>query len=320
MGCVALRKPPPSPPRDSLGEMSTDRVVQPMVACLGYPVAGDPTQFVMSRIAREACLDWRFFTSQVEPEQFETAFRGVQALGLSGLSILEPFQQPAVSLLKSLSNQASLLGRVSVARREEDGWVGDHTQGSALMQLLRARLGGHSLREDGTMSPQSILVRGSRLAAEMLEGLTTTLEGDFRVLSFKNGDPDPDPSASKSTADDSTASTVQTVGYDELSALERPVRVLLFDGASMAQQPGKAKSLTKWLQQIAWATSPVVVCTHGRQQLDEGALEWLKGRDVPIVEELELMAYRAAVDFHFWTEYEPSIELIRESLEEYLQW
>jgi shikimate 5-dehydrogenase len=49
-------------------------------------------------------------------------------------------------------------------------------------------------------------------------------------------------------------------------------------------------------------------------------LEWLKGRDVPIVEELELMAYRAAVDFHFWTEYEPSIELIRESLEEYLQW
>jgi hypothetical protein len=301
-----------------IGEMSTDRVVQPMVACLGYPVAGDPTQFVMSRIAREAGLDWRFFTSEVEPEYFETAFRGVQALGMAGVSILEPFQQAAVPFLKSLSSEASLLGRASVARREAEGWVGDHTQGLALMQLLRARLGGYSLREDGTMSPQSILVIGSRTDADMLEGLTIQLEGDLRVLWYQ--DEAPNPSVCEKTAGVSVSSKVQSVGCDELSSLERPVRVLLFDGASMAPQSRKPKSLMKWFQQIAWATSPVVVCTQGRRQLDDGALDWFKGREVPIVEELEMMAYRTAVDFHFWTGYEPSIELIRESLEEYLQW
>lgn len=298
--------------------MSTDRVVQPMVACLGYPVAGDPTQFVMSRIAREAGLDWRFFTSEVEPEHFETAFRGVQALGMAGVSILEPFQEPAVPFLKSLSDAASLQGRVSVARREEEGWVGDHTQGLAMVQLLRARLGGHSLREDGTMSPQSILVIGSRTVAEILAGLTTTLEGDFSVLLYQ--DESSTPSVCGKTAEVSVASKIQSVGCDELSSLERPVRVLLLEGVPMAFQPGRVKSFPKWLQHVAWATSPLVVCTQGRRQLDDGALDWLKGRQVPIVEELELMAYRAAVDFHFWTGYEPSIELIRESLEEYLQW
>jgi len=32
------------------------------------------------------------------------------------------------------------------------------------------------------------------------------------------------------------------------------------------------------------------------------------------------MVHQTAVDFHFWTSYEPNLELIRESLEEYLQW
>ncbi len=296
-----------------------------MVACLGNPVAGDPTQFVMSRIAREAGLDWRFFTSEVEAVDFEAAFRGVQALGMAGASILDPFQQSALAFLGSLSNEASLLGRASVARREEDGWVGDHTLGLAMVQLLRARLGGHSLREDGTMSPQSILVMGSRQTAQMIEAQLPMLEGDLCVLVCEETMRPETTTTSESLTFDaaserSSASRVQSIGLEDLSTLERPVRSLILDGKPISLQQGKSKSLAKWLQQIAWATSPVVICTHGRRQLDDSALGWLKGRDVPIVEELELMAYRAAVDFHFWTGYEPSIELIRESLEEYLQW
>lgn len=299
--------------------MTFDRLVQPLVACLGSPVAGDPTQFVMSRIAREAGLDWRFFTSEVEPDQFETAFRGVQALGMAGVSILEPFQESVLGFLASLSTEASLLGRASVARREKDGWIGDHTFGAAMMQLLRARLRGHSLREDGTMSPQAILVRGSPLRARMIEGVLPLLDGDFSVLLYGESGSVPGPPPDASEPESVSVHTIPSVSLEELSSLERPVRVLIFDDGPVASPSGKAKSF-KWLQQVAWATSPVVVCPHGRCQLDEGSVEWLKGRDVPIVEELELMAYRAAVDFQFWTGFEPSIELIRESLEEYLQW
>ena len=72
--------------------MSITRVLQPHVCCVGNPVAGNPTQFVMYRAARAAGVDWRFFTSQVAVEQFETAFRGIQALGLDGVAVLEPFQ------------------------------------------------------------------------------------------------------------------------------------------------------------------------------------------------------------------------------------
>ena len=167
------------------------------------------------------------------------------------------------------------------------------------------------------MSPQSIAVLGSPQTARIIDCLLPSLEGDFRVLVCgENG-------SESSTASDGaspgvSAGSVQAVTLEEMSSLERPVRVLVIEDPS--RQTVRPKAMLKWLQQIAWASSPVVVCVHGSRQLDHNALEWLKDREVHIAEELELMAYQAAVDFHFWTGCEPSIELIRESLEEYLQW
>lgn len=297
--------------------MSIDRVVQPLVACLGNPVAGNPTQFVMTRISRDAELDWRFFTSEVAPTEFETAFRGVQALGMAGLAILEPFQEQAVGYLDSLSEIASLMGRVNVARQEGNAWIGDHTYGSALMLLLRTRLSVQPLREDGTMSPQSIAVLGSPQTARIIDCLLRSLDGDFSVLVC--GENGSEPSIALDGSDlNASAGSVQTVTLEEMSSLERPVRVLVIEDES--RQTVRPKAMLKWLQQIAWASSPVVVCSNVARQLGTSALEWLKGREVHMAEELELMAYQAAVDFHFWTGCEPSIELIRESLEEYLQW
>jgi len=308
--------PPDSP--CSPCEMSTDRVVQPMVACLGNPVAGNPTQFVMSRIARDAELDWRFFTSEVAPEQFEAAFRGVQALGMAGIAILEPFQEQSVGFLDSVSEEVSRWGRVSVARRDGNAWIGENTLGAALIHLLKTKLSVPPQREDGTMSPQSIAVWGPPQTAQAIDGLLPTLDGDFSALLCVEKLETMESSAT-SEAEQPAKSDVPAVGLEEMGSLERPVRVLVLDFPA-AQRFTRPKTMAKWIQQIAWATSPVVVCAHGRDQLDEESIEWLRGRDATIVEELELMAHRAAVDFHFWTGVEPSIELIREALEEYLQW
>ena len=46
----------------------------------------------------------------------------------------------------------------------------------------------------------------------------------------------------------------------------------------------------------------------------------LRVTGLTLMEPIELMAYQAAADFFFWTGVEPSIDLIRDSLEEYLQW
>jgi shikimate dehydrogenase len=293
--------------------MSIDRVVQPMVACLGNPVAGNPTQYVMTRISREAELDWRFFTSEVDPERFEAAFRGVQALGLAGMAILDPFQELAAGLLDSISQAASLMGRVNVVRRHGDAWIGDNTYGSAIIRLLRERISDRPLREDGTMSPQSIGLWGSAPSARVIEHLIPALEGDFSVFLCNDtlGD---EPQARDSS------SRIATVTWEELSSLERPVRAFILDAPLELLSAAKFKSLSKRFAEMAWATSPVVLCTQGRRQFDEAGMQWIHHRDGQFIEEIEWMSYRAAADFQFWTGFEPSIEWIRDSLEEYLQW
>jgi hypothetical protein len=147
------------------------------------------------------------------------------------------------------------------------------------------------------MSPQSILVWGSQQTAQLIDGLLPSLDGDFAVIHQESSQ-----------------------SSDGLVSLERPVRALVLESSAVEQLYANPKQATRWLQQVAWATTPVVVCTQGRLRRGDGTWDWFDGRNAHIADEIELMTHRAAVDFHFWTGYESSIELIREALEEYLQW
>lgn len=173
--------------------MSLDRVLQPLVACLGNPVGGNPTQFVMTRLAREAELDWRFFTSQVPPELFETAFRGIQALGMSGAAILPPFETRLAPFLDSISPRALALGKVQVVKWESDQWTGDETISTAILralthqicaQAVSAQVAPDAQNSNDSFTPQSIGVIGSMALANALQLALVDIPGDYTVLRF----------------------------------------------------------------------------------------------------------------------------------------
>lgn len=173
--------------------MSLDRVLQPLVACLGNPVGGNPTQFVMTRLAREAELDWRFFTSQVPPELFETAFRGIQALGMSGAAILPPFETRLAPFLDSISPRALALGKVQVVKWESDQWTGDETISTAILRALTHRICAQAVsaqvapdaqNSNDSFTPQSIGVIGSMALANALQLALVDIPGDYSVLRF----------------------------------------------------------------------------------------------------------------------------------------
>lgn len=302
--------------------MSNDRVVQPLVACLGNPVAGNPTQFVMSRIAREAELDWRFFTSEVEPEEFEIAFRGVQALGLAGTAFLPPFERSGYALVHTASDAAECLGRVSIVRREEGQWVGDHTLASALIRWIDARWGPPILEKDDLMSA-SIAVFGSQALANAIASVAKQTRSDLSVFACRDfpseqgrgGGAD----GSENTVGKTTAGSTELRSFDDLKNLERPIKAIVVEDAD-ALSGAAGKALLKSMQSIAWAGSPFLLFAHGRWDCRASEAPWMESRGLEIAEEVELLAIRAAIDFQFWTGYAPKVDSIREALEEYLQW
>ena len=289
--------------------MNLTRVLQPYVCCLGNPVAGNPTQFVMYRAARACGVDWRFFTSQVEINQFDVAFHGVQALGLSGMALFEPFQNKALSLLDTVTESAMCMGKVNVARLDGSSWLGDNTLGSGIIHCIEPMISNSSTPNpidsmDGKNDTQpAILVVGDSRIATVMRLASPALAK--RIVSVTNGIE----SASLQAGDSSARTSLDAFAKSDLK-----VCCLVMSNVPNA-------ILARQIAALSWSSSAIclILASTPEKQLRHWR-DTLKVHSVSQVEPVELMAHQAAADFYFWTGTLPSIDLIRDSFEEYLQW
>jgi len=110
---------------------------QEFVCCLGQPVAGNPTQYMMEQAFAAAGLDWRYLTCEVPPEKLADAMRGLRALGFKGANFTIPHKVAVIQYLDSLSPAAELMGAVNCMNRIGDKLIGENTDGKGFYQSLR---------------------------------------------------------------------------------------------------------------------------------------------------------------------------------------
>ncbi len=126
--------PIPSP----LGQVAiVSHALQEIVSCMGQPVAGNPTQFMMERAFVATGLDWRYLTLEVSPENLTDAVRGMRAMGFRGGNFTIPHKVAVIPLLDGLSQAAELMGAVNCVYREGDKLLGENTDGKGFVQSLR---------------------------------------------------------------------------------------------------------------------------------------------------------------------------------------
>ena len=75
----------------------TDEALQEILCCIGYPVAGNPAQYVMEKAMADADLDLRYLTLEVSPENLGDAARGMRAMGFLGGHITDRTSRPFFS-------------------------------------------------------------------------------------------------------------------------------------------------------------------------------------------------------------------------------
>jgi len=105
---------------------------------MGLPAAGNPTQFIMERAFAAAGLEWRCLTFEVSPERLTDAIRGMRAMGFHGASISSPHRIAVVPLLDGLSDRAELIGAVNCVYRDGDRLMGENTDGASFLEALPA--------------------------------------------------------------------------------------------------------------------------------------------------------------------------------------
>lgn len=114
-----------------------DKPLQEIVTCMGQPVAGNPTQFMMERAFAAAGLDWRYLTLEVAPENLPDAVRGMRAMGFRGGNFTIPHKVAVLEHLDELSPAARLMGAVNCVVRQGDKLLGENTDGKGFVQSLR---------------------------------------------------------------------------------------------------------------------------------------------------------------------------------------
>jgi len=112
-------------------------ISQEVVCCLGQPVAGNPTQYMMEQAFAAAGLDWRYLTCEVPPDKLADAMKGLRALGFKGANFTIPHKVAVIEHLDELSPAAELMGAVNCVNRVGDKLVGENTDGKGFFQSLR---------------------------------------------------------------------------------------------------------------------------------------------------------------------------------------
>ena len=104
---------------------------------MGQPVAGNPTQFMIERAFVAAGMDWRYLTFEIDPDQLEDAMRGFRVMGFRGANFTIPHKVAVIPYLDELTRAAELMGAVNCVIRQEDKLVGDNTDGKGFVQSLQ---------------------------------------------------------------------------------------------------------------------------------------------------------------------------------------
>src|SRR5215831_10703345 len=100
---------------------------QEFVCCLGQPVSGNPTQYMMEKAFVAAGLDWKYLTFEVPADKLADAMKGLRALGFKGANFTIPHKVAVIQYLDALSPAAELMGAVNCVNRVEEQLVGDNT-------------------------------------------------------------------------------------------------------------------------------------------------------------------------------------------------
>jgi shikimate dehydrogenase len=107
---------------------------------IANPVAGNPTHYLAEQALAQKGLDWSFMSFEFEPEKLRDAISGLKALGFHGVKVGEPYYESVIEHLDELTEAARKCGSVNSVTEKGGRFIGDNTEGAALVELVRQQI------------------------------------------------------------------------------------------------------------------------------------------------------------------------------------
>ncbi len=279
-----------------------DSPTQPIVCCIGQPVAGNPTQFMMERAFAAAGMDWRYLTLEVPPDQLGQAVLGVRAMGFLGANITNPHKAAVIQHLDKVDESTELTGLASCVTRSGQHLIGENIDGKGFFQALRPKV-------DPTNKKVVIMGAGSTARAIAVE-LGRAGAGELVIVNR---------SADRGqTLVDLLNQRVRVpsrlVHLSGDYAVEPDTRIVV-NATSIGSGDAEA-----WVPlDIQALAADMLVADVAFNPLGTRLLRDAAGRGCHTLDGLAMLVGQVMISFKIWTGVDPDPVVMQEALEEYLE-
>lgn len=278
--------------------------LQPIVCCLGKPVAGNPTQFMMEQAFAAAGMDWRYLTLEVPAEKLVDAITGIRALGFRGFNLTIPHKVAAVPLLDGLSQAAELMGAVNCIHRIDDKLMGENTDGKGFLR---------GVRQDAGMDPKGkrvVMLGAGGAARAIATELLLAGVADLLVLnrSVDRGEPMVAQLAQNTNGPIRFQHWVGTfVVPSDADMLVNATSIGLYPNVTAMPDVS-----------LAAAKDDLLVCDAVFNPPVTPLLALAKDRGMPVLDGLSMLVYQGVIGFELWTGCAAPERVMKEALEKAL--
>ena len=279
-----------------------DSPIQQIVCCMGQPVAGNPTQFMMERAFAAAGLDWRYLTLEVPPENLADAVKGLRAMGFQGGNFTIPHKVAVIPYLDELSEAASLMGAVNCVNRAGGKLLGENTDGKGFVQ---------SLRQVTDPAGKRVVVLGAGGAARAIAvelGLSGVAEIVIVNRTAERGQTLVD------LLNERVKVSARLVHLSSDYTLEESTEIVI-----NATSIGLGDAEARVPLQLDSLRSGVVVADVIFNPPQTRLIRDAAARDCTTLDGLGMLVNQGVIGFKIWTGVDPDAGVMREALEEYLE-
>lgn len=269
---------------------------------MGYPVGGNPIQYMAEKAFAQLGLDWRCVSLEIRPEHLADAVRGLAVMGFSGGNCAMPHKETIGPLLDQLGRTAELTGVVNLIRRENDELIGENTEGRALVDLLAER---------GELVGRRVVLLGAgRMAKAVAVELAAAGVGQITVVD-----------RTEARAAELAQRISENLKVDVTPAVWEkdycipPETDLLIHATSAAEGDPNARvavaidSLDPRLTVVDTTIDPP----------STWLLDQARGRGCPTLDGVTIFTNQVVLNFQTWTGMEPERAILREAIEEFLE-
>jgi shikimate dehydrogenase len=276
--------------------------VQPILALLGDPVAGNPTQYMVEQALLHHRLDWRYLSLEVSADYLPDAIRGMRAMGFHGGNCTEPHKSSVIQFLDRSTPVAELTRVVNCFYQQDQRLIGDNTEGRGFLQALKRRIDPAGRR---------VLILGAgRMARAIGVELALAKVGEITVVARRE-------EAARELAELLThrlgisASAAAWNGHYAIAADTDVVAAAIAQAPETIDEP-----LPLALDGLSEKT---IVADATFNPPQTWLLREAAARKAQTIDGLEMFIDQAALNFHIWTGIDPDLDVLREAVEEFLE-